>query len=92
MAARYFEFYANTIESFYGDTIRIGRGDIRASARAHGSAHIIPWNYPIQIGSRSIAPALAAGNCCVMKPAEEAPSAPSGWASWPWKRDCLLEP
>jgi aldehyde dehydrogenase (NAD+) len=36
------------------------------------TAHIIPWNYPIQISSRSVAPALAAGNCCVVKPAEEA--------------------
>jgi aldehyde dehydrogenase (NAD+) len=37
------------------------------------TAHIVPWNYPIQISSRSVAPALATGNCCVVKPAEEAP-------------------
>ncbi len=75
VAARYFEFYANTIESFYGDTIPALEGTLVYTLREpHGvTAHIIPWNYPIQIGCRSVAPALAAGNCCVMKPAEEAP-------------------
>src|SRR5215217_8835039 len=78
VAARYFEFYANTIESFYGDTIASAREIFAYTLREpHGvTAHIIPWNYPIQIGSRSVAPALAAGNCCVMKPAEEAPLNP----------------
>ena len=37
------------------------------------TGHIIPWNYPIQIGARTLAPALMAGNACVIKPAEEAP-------------------
>jgi acyl-CoA reductase-like NAD-dependent aldehyde dehydrogenase len=37
------------------------------------SAHIVPWNYPIQIGARGIAPALAAGCTVVMKPSSEAP-------------------
>ncbi len=75
VAARYFEFYANTIESFYGDTIPALEGTFVYTLREpYGvTAHIIPWNYPIQIGCRSVAPALAAGNCCVMKPAEEAP-------------------
>lgn len=75
VAARYFEFYANTIESFYGETIPALEGTFVYTLREpHGvTAHIIPWNYPIQIGCRSVAPALAAGNCCVMKPAEEAP-------------------
>ncbi len=75
VAARYFEFYANTIESFYGDTIPALEGTFVYTVREpYGvTAHIIPWNYPIQIGCRSVALALAAGNCCVMKPAEEAP-------------------
>jgi aldehyde dehydrogenase (NAD+)/betaine-aldehyde dehydrogenase len=75
VAARYFEFYANTVESFYGDTIPALKDTFVYTLREpHGvTAHIIPWNYPIQIGCRSVAPALAAGNCCVMKPAEEAP-------------------
>src|ERR671916_1487485 len=75
VAARYFEFYANTVESFYGDTIPALEGTFVYTLREpYGvTAHIIPWNYPIQISSRSVAPALATGNCCVVKPAEEAP-------------------
>lgn len=75
VAARYFKFYANTVESFYGDTIPALEGTFAYTLREpYGvTAHIVPWNYPIQISCRSVAPALAVGNCCVMKPAEEAP-------------------
>src|SRR4029453_7714487 len=37
------------------------------------SAQIVPWNYPIQIGARGVAPALAAGCAVVLKPSSEAP-------------------
>jgi aldehyde dehydrogenase (NAD+)/betaine-aldehyde dehydrogenase len=75
VAARYFEFYANTIESFYGDTIPALAGTFVYTLREPFgvAAAIVPWNYPIQISCRSVAPALATGNCCVLKPAEEAP-------------------
>jgi aldehyde dehydrogenase (NAD+) len=75
VAARYFEFYANTVEAFYGETLP-QNGDYLAQTRhePYGvTGHIIPWNYPMQIGCRTIAPSLAVGNCCVVKPAEEAP-------------------
>src|SRR2546429_5151714 len=40
----------------------------------HGvTGHIIPWNYPLQIGCRTIVPSLMVGNACVVKPAMEAP-------------------
>ena len=39
------------------------------------SGQIIPWNYPLQIGARAVAPALASGNAVVMKPAEDDPLA-----------------
>lgn len=35
------------------------------------TAHIVPWNYPLVVMVRSIAPALALGNTCVVKPAED---------------------
>jgi len=39
----------------------------------HGvTGHIVPWNYPLQIFGRSVGAALAAGNACVVKPAEDA--------------------
>jgi aldehyde dehydrogenase (NAD+) len=75
IAARYFEFYASAIETLYGDTIPLGSDLFVYTLREPFgvTAHIIPWNYPLQIGARTVAPALAAGNCCVLKPAEEAP-------------------
>jgi aldehyde dehydrogenase (NAD+)/betaine-aldehyde dehydrogenase len=74
-AARYFEFYAHAIEALYGDTIpALADGFAYTMREPFGvTAHIVPWNYPIQISCRSVAPSLAAGNCCVLKPAEEAP-------------------
>ena len=74
-AARYFDFYARTVEAVFGDTIPL-KSDLHVytAREPHGvTGHIIPWNYPAQMIGRSIAPALAAGNCCVLKPAEEAP-------------------
>ena len=75
IAARYFDFYARTVEALYGDTVPVGDDVFVYTLREpHGvTAHIIPWNYPAQMVGRTIAPALAAGNCCVLKPAEEAP-------------------
>ena len=75
VAARYFDFYAHTLEAVYGSTIPLGETVFAYTLREpHGvTGHIIPWNYPAQMCGRTIAPALAAGNCCVLKPAEEAP-------------------
>jgi aldehyde dehydrogenase (NAD+) len=75
VAARYFSFYASVVETLRGETIPVRSGAFAYSAREPFgvTAHITPWNYPIQIAARTLAPALAAGNCCVLKPAEEAP-------------------
>jgi len=75
VAARYFEFYGSSIEALYGDTIPATPGILAYTTREPlgVTAHIEPWNYPLQIGSRSVAPSLAVGNSCVLKPAEEAP-------------------
>jgi aldehyde dehydrogenase (NAD+) len=75
ITTRYFDFYASAIETFYGSSIPLNeRTVIYTMWEPHGvTAHVIPWNYPLQILGRSIAPALAMGNCCVLKPAEEAP-------------------
>jgi len=37
-------------------------------------AQIIPWNFPLLMATWKIAPALAAGNCCIVKPAEQTPT------------------
>lgn len=74
VAARYFEFFAGVADKIMGHTIPLGPGFLDFTIREPigVSAQIVPWNYPIQIGSRSVAPALAAGCTVVMKPAEDA--------------------
>ena len=75
ITVRYFDFYASAIETFYGTTIPMNDSNlIYTTWEPHGvTGHIIPWNYPLQILGRSVAAALAMGNCCVLKPAEETP-------------------
>ena len=41
---------------------------------------IIPWNFPLLMAAWKLAPALAAGNCVVMKPAEQTPATIMVWA------------
>jgi len=75
VAARYFEFFAGIADKIMGHTIPLGPGFLDYTVREPigVSAHIVPWNYPIQIGARGIAPALAAGCTVVLKPSSEAP-------------------
>ncbi|MBO0903530.1 aldehyde dehydrogenase family protein [Jiella sonneratiae] len=72
--ARYFEFYGGAADKVMGETIPYQAGTTVLTLREpHGvTAHIIPWNYPMQILGRSIGAALAMGNACVLKPAEDA--------------------
>ncbi len=72
--ARYLEFYAGAADKLHGETIPYLAGYTVFTLREpHGvTAHIIPWNYPMQIIGRSVVGALAAGNATVVKPAEEA--------------------
>ncbi|BCN37560.1 aldehyde dehydrogenase [Alicycliphilus denitrificans] len=71
--ARYFEFYAGSCDKFHGETIPYLNGYSVFTWRVpHGvTGHIVPWNYPMQIFGRCVAGALAAGNCCVVKPSED---------------------
>lgn len=72
--ARYLEFYAGAADKVHGQTIPFAEGYTALTLREpHGvSGHIVPWNYPMQIIGRSVGAALAMGNACVLKPAEEA--------------------
>jgi aldehyde dehydrogenase (NAD+) len=71
---RYFEFYAGSCDKFHGETIPYQNGySVLTWREPHGvTGHVIPWNYPMQIFGRSVGGALAAGNSCVVKPAEDA--------------------
>lgn len=72
--ARYFEFYAGAADKLHGETIPYLDGyAVMTFREPHGvTGHIIPWNYPMQMLGRSVGGALAAGNACVLKPAEDA--------------------
>jgi len=71
---RYFEFYAGAADKLHGQTIPYQDGySVLTWREPHGvTGHVIPWNYPMQIFGRSVGGALAAGNSCVVKPAEDA--------------------
>ena len=74
-AARYFEYYAGAADKLEGTTVPVGTGQVDYTVREpYGvSAQIIPWNFPGNLFARGVAPALAAGNTAVIKPAPTTP-------------------
>lgn len=74
-AALYFEYYAGMADKIFGETIPVQYGILDYTVREPigVTAHIVPWNYPLQIISRSTAAAIATGNTVVAKPAEDTP-------------------
>lgn len=74
-AARYFEYYAGMADKIEGSSIPLGNGymDFTVYDPMGVSAQIVPWNFPVSICARSLAPALAAGNAVVIKSPELSP-------------------
>ncbi len=72
--ARYLDYYGSAADKLHGDVIPfLGTHFVGVERVPHGvTGHIVPWNYPMQIFGRSVGAALAAGNACVVKPAEDA--------------------
>ncbi|PYJ93962.1 MAG: aldehyde dehydrogenase, partial [Verrucomicrobia bacterium] len=75
LGARVFEYYAGAVTKFCGQTIPVGRGGFDFTLRQPMGvvAAIVPWNFPFPIACWKAAPALAAGNCVVLKPASLSP-------------------
>src|ERR1044071_6896415 len=75
LGARVFEYYAGAIGKFCGQTIPVARGGFDFTLRQPMgvAACIVPWNFPFPIACWKVAPALAAGNCVVLKPASLSP-------------------
>jgi aldehyde dehydrogenase (NAD+) len=71
-AARFFEYYAGVADKVLGTSVPLGSDYVDFTVREPlgVTAQIVPWNYPLQIASRGMAPALATGNTVVLKPAE----------------------
>lgn len=74
VAARRFEYYAALGDKLGGETIPVPGNNLDYTLREPLGVvgQIIPWNSPLWEGSACVAPALAAGNTIVLKPAEEA--------------------
>jgi acyl-CoA reductase-like NAD-dependent aldehyde dehydrogenase len=75
LGARVFEYYAGAVGKFCGQTIPVARGGFDFTLRQSMGvvAAIVPWNFPFPIACWKAAPALAAGNCVVLKPASLSP-------------------
>jgi betaine-aldehyde dehydrogenase len=74
MVADTFRYYAGAPERLLGDTIPAPGGQAFTVREPLGVVGLItPWNFPLTIASWKLAPALAAGNTVVLKPAELTP-------------------
>ena len=74
MVAETYRYYAGAPERLLGQTIPVAGGvDMTFREPLGVVGLIVPWNFPLTIASWKVAPALAAGNCTVLKPAELTP-------------------
>ena len=74
MVIETFRYYAAAPERHTGETIPVGGGIAMTFREPLGVVALItPWNFPLNIAAWKVAPALAAGNCVVLKPAELTP-------------------
>jgi aldehyde dehydrogenase (NAD+) len=71
----YLDYYAGAADKIHGETVPLGPDYLNYTVREPlgVTAHIVPWNMPLSMVCRSLAPALAAGNTAVVKPAEQTP-------------------
>ena len=74
-AAAVMRYYAGAVDKFFGSTIPVDRDGVLLTFREPigVAALITPWNFPLNIGNWKTAPAIAAGNCVVLKPASLSP-------------------
>ncbi|MGL4311302.1 MAG: aldehyde dehydrogenase [Paracoccaceae bacterium] len=82
LAIDHFRYFAGVLRSQEGSI-----GEIDADTIAYHFheplgvvGQIIPWNFPLLMACWKLAPALAAGNCVVLKPAEQTPAGIMVWA------------
>ena len=75
LAVDHFRYYASVIRAESGDVSDLDANTV--SMEIHEPlgvvGQIIPWNFPILMATWKLAPALAAGNCVILKPAEQTP-------------------
>jgi len=76
------EYFAGLSDKIEGSTIPVPGNRLNYTLRQPlgVTAHIVPWNFPLQLAIRSIAPALAAGCTVIAKPASWTPLSLLAWA------------
>ena len=82
LAIDHFRYFASTIRAQEGSISEIDKDTIAYHFHEPLGVvgQIIPWNFPILMATWKLAPALAAGNCVVLKPAEQTPASILVWA------------
>jgi acyl-CoA reductase-like NAD-dependent aldehyde dehydrogenase len=74
MVVQVFHFYAGAVDKHHGETIPVAGGvDLTFREPLGVVGLIVPWNFPLNIASWKLGPALACGNTVVLKPAELTP-------------------
>jgi betaine-aldehyde dehydrogenase len=74
MVAQVFHYYAGAVDKHFGETIPVASGvDLTFREPLGVVGLIVPWNFPLNIASWKLGPALACGNTVVLKPAELTP-------------------
>jgi betaine-aldehyde dehydrogenase len=74
MVAQVFHYYAGAVDKHFGETIAAAGGEAFTFREPLGVVGlIVPWNFPLNIASWKLGPALATGNTVVLKPAELTP-------------------
>jgi acyl-CoA reductase-like NAD-dependent aldehyde dehydrogenase len=74
MVAQVFHYYAGAVDKYFGHTIPVAGGIDATFREPLGVVGlIVPWNFPLNISSWKLGPALACGNTVVLKPAALTP-------------------
>ncbi|MEM7429836.1 MAG: aldehyde dehydrogenase family protein, partial [Pseudomonadota bacterium] len=74
-AAMFWQWYAEAVDKIYDEVAPTGPGDLALVRREPLGVigAVVPWNFPLDMATWKCAPALAAGNSVVLKPAEQSP-------------------
>jgi gamma-glutamyl-gamma-aminobutyraldehyde dehydrogenase len=74
-AAQVFAWYAESLDKLYDQVAPTGPNVLATITRAPLGviAAVVPWNFPLDMAAWKLAPALAAGNSVILKPAEQSP-------------------
>jgi gamma-glutamyl-gamma-aminobutyraldehyde dehydrogenase len=74
-SAHFFQWHAEAIDKLYDEIAPTGPGDLALIRRVPLGVigAVVPWNFPLDMATWKLAPALATGNSVVLKPAEQSP-------------------